>query len=283
VETPVGGEVELSNKGLDFTRAHHLVAGYDRSFWEDFRVKAEAYYQSLSQVPVEKDASSSFSMINVGTDFYIPNQDSLVNQCLVQNYGVELTLEKFLSDGYYFMLNGTLYESEYRANNEDWHNTAFDLDYILNALAGYEHWLSPRFALGADLRATQAGGKPYTPIDEEASIKRGALVAHEDKAYSERFGDYFRLDLRVYYRINYDEFYVEFAADFQNLTDEKNLYRKEFMGSTMNSTTRASSFSPASSCSSEGFAYTSFRSNFSFHSLRKTSSPSSCATISASM
>lgn len=229
VETQTPNGPVLTNEDLDFTRAQHLVVGYDLSFTKNFRFKAEAYYQSLSQIPIEADPNSSFSLANVGADFYIPTQDSLVNQGLGRNYGVELTLEKFLAGGYYFMLNSSFYQSEYQAADAVWRNTAFNLNYMWNALGGYEHWFSPKFALGTDIRVTQAGGKPYTPVNEQASVAQNEVVFYEDRAFSERYNDYFRLDLRVYYRINYKKLYLEFAVDFQNLTDRENVYRREFV------------------------------------------------------
>lgn len=232
VETQTPSGPIFTNENLSFTRAHHLVLGYDLSFTENLRLKAETYYQALSQIPVSRDASSSFSLANVGADFYIPSEDSLVNEGLGRNYGVELTLEKFLSKGYYFMLNGSLFESEFQAADGEWYNTAFNVNYMWNALAGYEFWINPKFALGADVRATKAGGKPYTPVNEAASMARNEVVRYDDQAFTQRFDDYFRLDLRVYYRINYSKFYIEFALDMQNLTNHENVYRTEFVPET---------------------------------------------------
>ena len=232
VETQTPGGTVLTNKNLGFSRSQHVVLGYDYSIGKDIRLKAEGYYQRLSGVPVKEDPNSDFSLINVGADFYIPNEDSLVNKGEGQNYGVELTLEKFLSKGYYFMLNGTVYQSQFRSHGTEWHKTVFNLGYMWNALAGYEYWFNTRFALGADLRATQAGGKPYTPVNEAASILEGEVVYDPEQVYSERLPAYFRMDLRIYYRINYRKFYSEFAVDFQNLTGRQNIYQREFIPET---------------------------------------------------
>jgi len=232
VETQVGQNTLLTNENLNFTQSNHLVLAYDVSLWKDFRIKAESYYQALSQIPVMTNPNSTFSMANVGADFYIPNQDSLVNRGSGRNYGIELTLEKFLSKGYYFMFSSSIYQSEYKTPTSDWHNTAFNLNYILNGLGGYEHWFGQRFAMGCDIRATWAGGKPYTPIDESASLQQNEVVLLEDQAFSQRTDSYFRLDLRVYYRINYKKFYTEFALDLQNLTNRKNIYQREFVPET---------------------------------------------------
>lgn len=230
-ETANGG-TELTNRNLDFSGAHHLVGAYDVFINEHMRLKTEAYYQHLYDIPVIDDPNNTFSMLNVGADFYIPQHDSLVNEGLGRNYGLEMTLERFLFKGYYFMLNGTAYRSEYQALDKKWRSTAFDLRYVMNAMAGYEHWFSKKIALGFDAKLTYAGGKPYTPVMEALSRAKGEVVFDESEAYAERYRDYFRTDVKIYYRINYKRFYTEFAMDLQNLTNSKNIFQREYVPET---------------------------------------------------
>ncbi len=46
------GTISYNNEGLDFTKSHHFVVGYDVNPFKDWRVKAELYYQYLYDVPV---------------------------------------------------------------------------------------------------------------------------------------------------------------------------------------------------------------------------------------
>ncbi|MEZ4720512.1 MAG: TonB-dependent receptor [Flavobacteriales bacterium] len=218
----------LSNKDLDFSGAHHYTLSYDGSITENLRIKAETYYQHLYDIPVESDPTSTFSMLNVGADFYIPQHDSLVNKGIGRNYGLELTLERFLDKGYYFMVNGSLFKSEYQALDKKWRSTAFDMLYTANALGGYEYWINQKLAFGADLKASYAGGKPYTPVNEAASVLANVEVLDESKAFTKRHPDYFRTDLKIYYRINYKKVYTEFAMDLQNLTNHQNIFSRQF-------------------------------------------------------
>ncbi len=232
VETRTANGVELTNEDLDFSGAHHWTTGGNLSITNNLRLKAEAYYQHLFDIPVEPDPKSSFSMINTGAEFFIPQMDSLVNEGKGRNYGVEVTLERFLDGGLYYMINGTAYRSEYQTLNGAWRNTAFDMRYMLNVLGGYEYWISQKVAFGFDAKLTYAGGRPYVPVDEEASIAAGEVVFLEDEAYESRFGEYFRADLKIYYRINYKHVYTEFALDLQNLTNNRNTFQREFNPNT---------------------------------------------------
>jgi hypothetical protein len=232
IETYTPNEVLLTNKNLDFSESQHLVMSYDLMVSKNLRLKVETYYQFLKNIPVENDTNSVFSMLNSGANFYNEVKDSLVNAGKGKNYGIELTLEKFLSDNYYFMLNGTLYNSEYTGGNGVWNNTAFNTSFILNGVCGYEFWANKNKAFGSDLKITISGGKPYIPVNEEASIAQKEIVYNYDKAYSVRYNNYFRTDLKLYYKMNYRKFYIEFAVDFQNLTNNKNIYYQEFIPET---------------------------------------------------
>lgn len=87
-----------------------MVLAYDNLFADNFRLKAKSYYQLISGVPVS-DNAATFSMLNSGADFETPNIDSLENKGSGKNYGLELTIEKFYSQGYYFLVTGSLFES----------------------------------------------------------------------------------------------------------------------------------------------------------------------------
>ncbi|MCB0735898.1 MAG: TonB-dependent receptor [Bacteroidetes bacterium] len=228
VSTTQGNEDVLTNKNLDFSAAHHLTFSYDYNITSNLRLKAESYYQHLYKIPIEADHNSTFSMSNVGADFYIPQLDSLVNEGLGRNYGIELTLERFLDKGFYYMLNGSAFRSEYQAHDDKWRSTAFDMKFTANALVGYEKWFGKMIAVGADFKLTYAGGKPYTPVNETASKMANEVVYYQQLAFTQRHPNYFRSDLKIYYRINYKKAYTEFAMDLQNLTNHKNLFAQEY-------------------------------------------------------
>ena len=102
------------------------------------------------------------------------------------------------------------------------------MKYSINVLGGYEKWFGQKIAVGFDAKLTYAGGKPYVPVNEEASLNTKEVVFDDERAFESRFADYFRTDVKIYYRINYKKVYTEFAMDFQNLTNHKNVFQKEF-------------------------------------------------------
>jgi hypothetical protein len=218
------GTVALKNKNLDFTKAHHWVMGFDALLSEYLRLKAEIYYQYLYDVPVE-DEPSYFSMVNVGADWGLNSRFSMVNEGEAWNYGIEFTLEKFYHRGYYFLTTVSLFDSKYAGSDQIKRNTAFNGNFVFNILGGKELNINSRSTLILDGKLTWAGGKRYIPVDIEASENTNNVYGTEyieEKAYSEQFPDYLKVDLKIGFRLNGDkvsqlwEFYVENVTNHAN-------------------------------------------------------------------
>ncbi|MCB0569358.1 MAG: TonB-dependent receptor [Phaeodactylibacter sp.] len=225
------GVYERTNENLGFTRSNHFVLGYDWRPAQEWRTKAEAYYQAIDKVPVEASASS-FSLLNAGADFVFPEAGSLVNEGTGANYGLELTVEKFFSKGYYGLFTASLFESKYKGSDGVGRNTAFNNGYVVNLLAGKEFKVGKdkRNALTFDMKATRAGGRYYTPVDLEASKLIGEEVLRESLAFSERYDPYFRLDVKFGYRLNSKRRRMsqQFFIDLQNLTAHENIFARRY-------------------------------------------------------
>jgi len=216
------GTLTETNKNLGFTRSHQVVLGYDHYFSENTRLKAEAYYQYLFNVPVEA-RSTSFSMLNTGASWGVPAQDSLVNEGTGRNYGVEFTLERFFSRNIYYLATLSLFQSKYEGSDGVERNTAFNGNYVLNTLIGKEFTLNKKSALNIDFKLTFAGGKHYTPIDMEASQAAGETKYQEELAFSKQFDPFFKADIKFGYRINGKKVSQEWQFYIENFTNHNNV------------------------------------------------------------
>lgn len=226
------GDLNPQNQSLDFTKAHHFVLGYDYKPAKSWRTKIEAYYQALYDVPVDR-FESTFSLLNAGADFVFPETGFLINDGKGKNYGLELTVEKFYSNGYYGLLTGSLFQSKYKASDDIERNTAFNNKYVLNFLAGKEFQFNKKYSITTDFKVTTAGGRYYTPIDLEASQIIQSEVRKESQAFEEQFDPYFRLDFKIGFKMNSSKGFSQvFAIDFQNLTNRENPFTKRYNRST---------------------------------------------------
>jgi len=217
------GQTELTNKNLDFVRALHVVLGYDLNFSRYLRFKTELYGQYIYDAAVES-TPSSFSMLNAGADFGFPDKTHLVNNGKGYNYGIELTLERFLHKGFYYLFTLSLFESKYEGSDKIWRNTVFSSNYVMNVLAGKEFRLNEKSSFGIDTKLALAGGQRYTPFDTAASMAKGYVIYKDNEAYSLRNDVYWRWDVKFSYNRNGRKATQKWYIDFQNITNHKNIY-----------------------------------------------------------
>lgn len=220
---------ELTNKKLDFTKSIQYVINWKHQFKKNISFKTEIYYQNLTNVPVE-NVPSSFSLINIGADFDIPDNTDLINNGLAYNYGIELTLEKQYREQYYFLFTTSLFDSKYKGSDGILRNTTFNNNYVMNFLAGKEFNIDPNKSkqFSIDWKLTYAGGNFYSPIDENASLQAGREITDDKEAYSERFKNYFRTDIKFFFRLNRSKLTHEFGVEIQNLTNRENIFAKKY-------------------------------------------------------
>ena len=217
------GQIELTNSELEMVKSTHGVLGYDISFSKHLRLKAELYGQYIYNAAVEKEPSS-FSMLNAGADFYFPDKTNLVNDGKGYNYGVELTLERFLDKGFYYLVTASFFESKYKGSDGVWRNTIFNSNYVMNFLAGKEFRLNKKSSFGIDTKIAYTGGQHYTPFDIPASQAAGYIVFKEDEANSLQNDPYIRLDLKLSYNRNGRRATQKWYIDLQNLTNRENIF-----------------------------------------------------------
>jgi hypothetical protein len=224
------GSHAYNNKNLDFTKSQHFVLGYDLQPFKDWRLKTEMYYQAIYNVPVNT-FSSSYSMLNTGSSFKTDLEDNLINDGTGSNYGAEVTIEKFFSNGYYGLFTSSLYSSKYKGSDGIERNTAFNGKYVFNILGGKEWKVGSesRNKITTDIKFTNAGGRAYTPVDIAASQSSNHEVLSTD-AYSDNYDNYYRLDIKGSYTINSKtkKLSQSFSLDLQNVTNHKNMFSQSY-------------------------------------------------------
>ncbi len=221
------GDIVSNNKELDYNKAAHAVVGYDIQLNENVRIKMEAYYQYLYNIAVDR-RSSAFSVLNTGADFTFPNNGDLVNEGKGENYGVELTVERFLNKGFYYLLTTSVFQSKYEGSDGVERNTAFNGNYVVNLLAGKEFKIGKNQSLTLDTKASIAGGRRYTPINLEASRAAGEEIRPEELSYGAQYDPYIRFDFKIGYRMNFKKFAQSIAFDIRNITNQQNVFMSNY-------------------------------------------------------
>ncbi len=216
-----------TNRDLDFSRSLHLVGGYDRLLGEGHRLKADIYYQRLYDIPVSH-RQPEYSLLSQGGGFTLHVFHEMVNEGTGENKGVEMTLEKFLQDGFYYLFTASVFDAKYRGYDGVRRNSVFNNNFVFNLLGGYEWQLGKRSLLSIDANLVYAGGNRYLPIDAEASAEQEGVVYRWSNAYENRHPDYFRLNTRITFRLNGQHINQEWGLDLQNLTNQQNIFTRNW-------------------------------------------------------
>jgi hypothetical protein len=225
VEQEDGNFVE-PNRNLDLLKAHHFVLGYEKRITESLVAKAEVYYQALYNLPVENKESSTFATINEGPDF---NYVELVNKGTGKNYGIELTLERFFENNFYYLLNGSLYNSTYQTLEGKDRNTPYNNRYLINILAGKEFvklGKKQNQTFGLNAKVFFSGGKHIIPLlrDENGNLAvdpASNKFWDHGKAYETSLGGLSKFTLTVSYKWNKVRTTHELFLNLDNLTNTK--------------------------------------------------------------
>ncbi len=226
------GSKTQNNSNLGFTRASHFVASYSHDLGASTTFKAEAYYQSLFDVPVantdDTELGSFFSTLNVGEGFVlIP----LINSGTGTNYGLELSLERRFSNNYFYLFNLSLYNSKFTPADGIERDTRFNGNFASNAIFGKEFLVGKNKKnniLGLNTKMNFSGNKRHTPIDLDLSREAGQAIRPITGLFSERLPNYFRLDVQLSYRKNKPGLTTEWRLDIQNLSNRNNVIGTQF-------------------------------------------------------
>jgi len=165
--------------------------------------------------------SSTFSLLNVESEYVtIPLQ----NNGTGRNYGIELSLERYLRDNYYYTFSTSLYQSKYKAADGIERNTRFNGNYIFNLVTGKDFVSSDKLkTFGIHIKTLYAGGLRTTPLDVERSNLEGRPVYNNEAAWVEQTPAYFRTDLRLAMKWNRKKVTSTLSLDIQNVTNRLNV------------------------------------------------------------
>jgi hypothetical protein len=214
------------NKELKMPKALHTVLGYEHNFLKGLVFKAEAYFQYLYNIGVEARENSEFSLLNQSSFWDLYGKAHLVSAGAGRNAGLDLSLEKALRNGFYYLLTASVFTSEYRNYSNDWFNTRFNRGYQSNWVAGKE-WKAGaggRHIWGANARIIASGGLRNSPIDIEASKQAGERVPVLNAYFTEKGPAYFRADVGFSYKINRQGATHTILLDIQNVSNRQNLF-----------------------------------------------------------
>lgn len=228
-QTDETGAMTQLNKDLGLQNAHHYILAYELAISKNLNFKIEGYYQTIDQLAISNNPNSTRALLN---DDYFDLFFEDYNQGLVangkgRNYGVDISIEKGLHNGTYFIANTSIFKSEYQTATKEWWDTKFSNNYNVALIGGKEFQFRKHQhkTIGINAKLLANGGKRYTPIDRTAS--NAAEETIYARPYSKNLPAYFRADAGIYYRwFNKKQVTQTISLNIQNVTNRNNVYSK---------------------------------------------------------
>ncbi|MEL6674514.1 MAG: TonB-dependent receptor [Bacteroidota bacterium] len=209
------------NFELPFIRSHHGVLAYNYTFSQNLRIGLELYAQRLFNVPVARD------MATTSTWWMLNNQSGIAQFPLTAdgkglNYGLDIVVEKYFSQGVFLLLTYSRFESDYEMGDGRIFPTRFSTKFASSYTLGKEFYMKKGRVLQIGGRLLYNGGFRYTPPDWEASAQAGRFISDETKAWQDQVGAYTRIDCRISYRANRPKVATMLSLDVQNVANRAN-------------------------------------------------------------
>ncbi|WP_026630041.1 TonB-dependent receptor [Dyadobacter alkalitolerans] len=210
---------DYNNRRLSPTRSQHIVVGYQRTFPKNSSLKVEAYWQHLFDVPVGQTLRDNYSAVNLVEEIpYV----FMKNNGTARNYGIEASFQKLLTDDYYMLISGSLYDATYVDFFGQRHTARFNGRHTFSFTGGKEFKTRNQSLWGVNVKMLWLGGFRDKPIDVEYSKTLKTTLYEEQSHYSVKMKDYFRPDLRIYWKKSRARFNTTLAIDLQNVSGTKN-------------------------------------------------------------
>jgi hypothetical protein len=208
-----------SNRNVAPTRSQQVALGYQKTFPKSSSLKVEVYWQHLFDVPVGHGLHDNYSAVNLVEE--VP-YEFLDNTSTARNYGIEASFQKFLTKDFYMLVSGSLYDATYVDYLGLRHNSRFNGRHTFSLTGGKELKSSNQDLWGINVKILWIGGFRDKPVDAEYSRKLGYTLYETQSSYTVKMKDYFRPDLRVYWKKSRAKYSRTLALDLQNVSGTKN-------------------------------------------------------------
>ena len=183
-------------EALSDPRALHVVGGVSYLLAPGTRLTVEGYMKEYDRFPLEVEDPSLF-VVDDGTsqNGFRPYR-TLVDEGKASSRGVELLVQKKLTQDLYGTASASWFRSRYRDLEGQWRSRNWDNQWVATLVGGY------RFSHAWEVsgRWSAAGGVPYTPFDIAASTPLNSGVIDTSRINGVRHPAYHSLNLRVDHR-----------------------------------------------------------------------------------
>jgi len=198
---------------LNDPAAYHTVIGLSQLLSENTRLTVEVYDKQYRHFPLDPSQPALFIADEGG------NRTSLTDNGRAYARGVEVVLQKKLARDLFGLVSGSYYTSRYRGYDGRWRDRIYGNRFTFSAEGGYIASKKWQYSF----RWIVAGGRPYTPYDQEASKSLDSGVFDLNRINGERLPAYHSLNLRADRTFNFKNSNLVLYWDIWNVYNRKNI------------------------------------------------------------
>ena len=142
------------------------------------------------------------------------------------NYGIEAQYEKTFARNIFFNANGSLFRALLKTQQNTFRSNYFGANYTTNLSLGKEWTKKANKIWGASTHIISNGANYLSPTDVNADNLLNQIIITDNRGaanFSFKPQNYFRTDLRLYYKRDRKTWSSTLSLDIQNVTNQKNI------------------------------------------------------------
>lgn len=199
--------------------AYHLVLGWRHLLTDNTRLTIEAYDKEYDHLPLDPIQPSLFIFDELIYGGFFTNHETLTDKGKARSYGVEIMIQKKLTDKVYGVLSASYFRTRYQDLQGVWRNRVYDNRYIFAVEGGYK----PSNSLEFGVKWNYAGGAPFTPFDIEASRAANSGIFDWTQINRYRLPSYHSLNIRFDKRFYFGSSNLTIYLSLWNVFNRKNI------------------------------------------------------------
>jgi hypothetical protein len=211
-----------SQRNFGLLKSYNADIKYTYTTASGHQLEANPFFQYLTDAPFDYNGDSFLNFYDKSLLFL--NGINIAKNGTGTNYGIALQARKYLDNNYYYLLNATVLKSTYAAENGKNYTTRWDRPYLFNATGGKEWTFNKKLThiLGVNLHAVAMAGALTNTVNEAQSKANKTTIYDYKNPYNVRLQDYFRTDMRIYWKRNRTRYNSMLSLDIQNATNRLN-------------------------------------------------------------
>jgi len=199
--------------------SEHLILGFDYMLSEETKLTLELFNKNYSNFPVDPLQPGVFLLDESVRNHIFLEHENLVGHGEAYSRGIEIIVQKKFAKDFYGMISGSYSTAKYKALESSWYNRIYDNRYNFAVEGGYK----PSHTWELSMRWIYAGGRPYTPINEAASLSTGYEMIDKNNINSERMPDYHSFNIRFDKRFLFDNSNIVLYLSIWNVYGRENI------------------------------------------------------------